>query len=193
MRRYSCPLFPLNIWCGLRVGQYHDTNSRLQNLTSKKLLPTAIILTLAGSETTSTLLAGVTYLLLKNPESLAKVKEEVRSAFGSEEEITLISVQKLNYMLDCLTEALRFYPPVPVGMPRSIPKGGATVDGFFIPEDVSYDCHLVSPCFHQMDVASRWEANTLLRRQDDGISVSICSWPAVQILDRPGELPAGTD
>ena len=75
--------------------------------------------------------------MLKNPDCLAKVTDEVRSAFRSEDEITLISVQRLSYMLDCLTEALRLYPPVPTGMPRATPKGGATIDGFFVPEHVS--------------------------------------------------------
>ncbi|KAI5865331.1 putative cytochrome P450 [Durotheca rogersii] len=90
---------------------------------------------IAGSETTSSMLSGVTYLLLRNPEALRKVTEEVRSSFRSEEDITLTSVSCLTYMLACLNEALRSYPPVPFGMPRQVPKGGGTILGEFIPED----------------------------------------------------------
>ncbi|KAJ5113438.1 hypothetical protein N7456_001972 [Penicillium angulare] len=90
---------------------------------------------IAGSETTSSMLSGVTYLLLSNPETLKKVVEEVRTSFKSEDEITLTSVSRLTYMLACLNEALRSYPPVPFGMPRFVPKGGATVSGSYIPED----------------------------------------------------------
>ena len=92
----------------------------------------------AGSETTATLLSGATYLLLKHPEVLKKLTEEVRSTFKSEEEITLLSVNNLEYMLACLNETMRVYPPVPIGMPRVSPKGGAKVAGNFIPENVSF-------------------------------------------------------
>jgi cytochrome P450 len=92
---------------------------------------------IAGSETTATMLSGVTYLLLSNPDAMKKCVEEVRTSFKSEAEITLMSVNCLTYMLACLNEALRSYPPVPFGMPRQVPSGGAAVAGEFIPEGVS--------------------------------------------------------
>ncbi|KAL6158808.1 hypothetical protein ACJBU6_02985 [Exserohilum turcicum] len=90
---------------------------------------------IAGSETTSSMLSGVTYMLLTNPDAYQKVVHEVRTSFNSDEEITLTSVSRLTYMLACLNEAMRSYPPVPFGMPRFVPKGGAKVSGEFIPED----------------------------------------------------------
>ncbi|KAK3321733.1 putative cytochrome P450 [Apodospora peruviana] len=94
----------------------------------------AAVLILAGSETTATLLSGVTFLLLRHPECLRKATEEVRSTFRSEKDITLTSVARLEYMLACLNEALRRYPPVPFGLPRVTPKGGASIIGEFMPE-----------------------------------------------------------
>lgn len=102
-----------------------------------KLVRNANVLIIAGSETTATLLSGAVYLLTTHPDKLAKVANEVRSAFNSEEEITLNSVSRLSYMLACLNEALRCYPPVASGLPRVVPKGGAYVAGKFVPEDVS--------------------------------------------------------
>lgn len=93
---------------------------------------------IAGSETTATMLSGVTYLLLSNPDAMKKCVEEVRTSFKSEDEITLMSVNCLTYMLACLNEALRSYPPVPFGMPRQVPSGGAAIAGEFVPEGVSY-------------------------------------------------------
>lgn len=84
------------------------------------------------------MLSGVTYLLLSHPDALRKVTEEVRTKFRSEEDITLTSVSCLTYMLACLNESLRAYPPVPFGMPRQVPKGGATIAGEYVPEDVSW-------------------------------------------------------
>ncbi|KAL2371182.1 hypothetical protein RJ035_005150 [Blastomyces gilchristii] len=95
----------------------------------------ARLILVGGSETTATLLCGVTYLLLSNPQALAKLTAEVRSAFKSEDDINMNSVNELDYMLACLNEAMRVYPPVPLGLPRVIPKGGCQITGQFIPED----------------------------------------------------------
>lgn len=78
----------------------------------------------------------MTFLLLKNPKELEKATKEVRSTFGSEEEITLSSVNRLPYMFACLNEALRLYPPVPIGLPRYTPQGGVVIAGHAVPENV---------------------------------------------------------
>ncbi|KAF5492575.1 Cytochrome P450 monooxygenase 1 [Colletotrichum siamense] len=111
------------------------------NMSLDELEANSSILIIAGSETTATVLAGVTYLLLKNPDKMAKLVEEVRTMFASEEEIDLTSVNRLTYMLACLDEALRMYPPVPTGLPREVPKGGATICGQFIPENTIVAIH----------------------------------------------------
>lgn len=99
-----------------------------------KLQMNASILIIAGSETTATLLSGATFLLLTNPAALEKLTHEVRSTFADDADITLSSVGSLSYMLACLNESLRRYPPVVIGLPRLAPQGGATVAGHFVPE-----------------------------------------------------------
>ena len=94
---------------------------------------------MAGSETTATVLSGATYFLLTHPEARQKLEQEVRGAFASDEEITIESVGKLTYMLACLNETMRMYPPVPVGLPRVVPKGGDTIADQYVPEDVGSD------------------------------------------------------
>uniref|UniRef100_L2G907 Cytochrome p450 monooxygenase n=1 Tax=Colletotrichum fructicola (strain Nara gc5) TaxID=1213859 RepID=L2G907_COLFN len=111
------------------------------NMSLDELEANSSILIIAGSETTATVLAGVTYLLLKNPDKMKKLVEEVRTMFASEEEIDLTSVNRLTYMLACLDEALRMYPPVPTGLPREVPKGGATICGQYIPENTIVAIH----------------------------------------------------
>ncbi|KAH8651351.1 putative cytochrome P450 [Xylariales sp. PMI_506] len=100
----------------------------------EKLARNAIILLLAGSETTATTLSGATYLLLTHPRVLARLTEEVRSSFNNVEEITIASVNKLPYLLAVLNETLRFYPPLSSGMVRVVPPGGAEIAGHFVPE-----------------------------------------------------------
>lgn len=107
------------------------------NLDIDKLQFNSSLLIIAGSETTATLLSGVTFLLTTNPEALRRLTDEVRSTFKTEEEIDFTSVSTLQYMLACLDEALRMYPPAPLGLPRQTPKGGAKIAGHYVPEDVS--------------------------------------------------------
>jgi cytochrome P450 len=105
---------------------------------------TATTLLIAGSETTASLLGGATYLLLQNPDAMTKLQDEVRSSFESEDEINFTSVHKLTYMLACLNEALRLYPPAAGGLPRVVPPGGATISGHYVPEGVSRASYLDS-------------------------------------------------
>ncbi|KAL1846859.1 hypothetical protein Daus18300_014117 [Diaporthe australafricana] len=82
------------------------------------------ILIAAGSETTATLLSE-------------KLANEVRSAFSHPDEITFTGVNNCKYLLACIEEALRVYPPSPQPHQRIVPPGGATVNGEFLPEGVS--------------------------------------------------------
>jgi len=108
-----------------------------RKMTTQEIMATCWHLIIAGSETTATLLSGVTYHLLRNPNALKALQGEVRNAFSTEEEINVKNVAGLKYMLACLDEAMRLYPPVSGGLPRSIPPGGETLGGEYIPEGVS--------------------------------------------------------
>ncbi|KAI0009516.1 cytochrome P450 ClCP1 [Xylariaceae sp. FL0662B] len=104
-------------------------------LSVKEIAANAEALIGAGSESTATLLSGAVYALLTNPDHLQRLTNEVRSTFEKEEDITLTSVHRLEYVLACLNETLRYYPPVTNGMPRVTPKGGAVICGRHIPEN----------------------------------------------------------
>lgn len=93
---------------------------------------------LAGTETTATLLSGLTFILLKHPERLRRLTDEVRSSFPSEGGMDMSSLSRLEYLGACIEEGLRLYPPVTVGLPRTVPSGGATVCGHWVPGGVSF-------------------------------------------------------
>ncbi|KAK3939376.1 Isotrichodermin C-15 hydroxylase [Diplogelasinospora grovesii] len=103
-------------------------------LTLDQLQVNSSILIIGGSETTATLLSGVTFFLLTSPETMRKLTEEIRGTFKREEEIDFQSVSQLPYLLACLDEALRMYPPVPIGLPRVVPRGGASICDHYVPE-----------------------------------------------------------
>lgn len=91
----------------------------------------------AGSETTATLLSGLTYYLLQNPRIMHRLNDEIRNTFKSQEDITILSVSKLPYLLAVLEETLRRYPPAPDAFSRLVPPDGDTVCGHWIPGGVS--------------------------------------------------------
>lgn len=97
----------------------------------------ASVLIVAGSETTATLLSGVTYHLLTNPETYKKLVDEVRTAFKHDADINSSTVSNLPYLLAVLEEGFRIYPPVPCAIPRRTPPEGHPVCGTWIPGNVS--------------------------------------------------------
>ncbi|KAH8900663.1 putative P450 monooxygenase [Thozetella sp. PMI_491] len=115
-------------------------------MTFNQLVTNAKILTGAGSETTATLLAGVTWLLLTYPETLNRLTAEIRGKFNSAGEITIASVNTCKYLLACLEEALRIYPPSPATHARYVPPGGMKIDGIFVPEDTAVGIAIVAAC-----------------------------------------------
>jgi cytochrome P450 len=94
----------------------------------------ASLFMLAGTETTATLMSGLTYQFLKNPDKLKKAVDEVRALPA--DGLTLEQLPRLEFLNACFEEAFRMYPPVPVGFPRAIPKGGNVVCGDWLPEGV---------------------------------------------------------
>jgi cytochrome P450 len=109
-----------------------------QKLTRAEMDVNAGLFMVAGTETTATLLSGLTYLLLTHPESMKKLVTELRSAFTSSDEISMEAIAALPYLNACIKEAFRRYPPVPVGLPHRTPQEGSTICGHYVPPNVSH-------------------------------------------------------
>ena len=92
---------------------------------------------MAGSETSATLLSGCVYYICRHPTALRKLTKEVRSFITGDQDITMSKTSKLPYLAAVIEETLRLYPPVAAGLRRIVPKGGATIDEYFVPENVS--------------------------------------------------------
>ncbi|KAF2769007.1 cytochrome P450 [Teratosphaeria nubilosa] len=100
---------------------------------SEQLLDTALLV-VAGAETTSILLTGLTYCICTNPHAYAKLVEEIRTAFKSKQDVTLESSAALPYLDAAIREALRILPPASVNNQRAAPKGGMVAQGIYLPE-----------------------------------------------------------
>lgn len=113
----------------------------------------------------ATLLSGLTYYLLTDAERYQRLKDEIRMKFRSTEELSFENLATCKFLNACLKEALRLYPPAPIGSPRVIPAGGKLVLGTWIPPDTRVSVHHYST-YHSEDnfreankfVPERWMA-----------------------------------
>lgn len=110
------------LWHILKTGDY-----TMDGLSSQ-----ANILILAGSDTTSSLLARLAYYSLADPEKLAHLQEKVRNSFFCLSQINGDSTNKLPYLHGVIEEDLYLTAPVPFMLQRISPV--AMVDGYFVPK-----------------------------------------------------------
>lgn len=86
----------------------------------------------AGTDTSAvTMEMGMTQLI-KNPEALKKVQEEVRRVVGDKGIVDESDLQHLHYLKQVIKETLRLHPPGPLLPPRENMKD-AKVNGYDIP------------------------------------------------------------
>lgn len=90
----------------------------------------------AGSDTTSTTLAALLYLLTQEPEKQDVLRQEVAQLCSSPQDVSNQMLSKNAPYLDgCIKEALRLFPAVPSGVQRLTPPEGAMIAGQPIPGD----------------------------------------------------------
>ncbi|KAL2281926.1 hypothetical protein FJTKL_11200 [Diaporthe vaccinii] len=104
---------------------------------------------MAGTETTATLMSGLLYYLLVNPDKYALLCTEIRTSFTSSDDITMERLAGLKYLNACIQEGLRIYPPISVGVPRTIPTGGNAVMGQWLPAGTDVSVHQMA-AYHSL-------------------------------------------
>ncbi|KAF2659438.1 cytochrome P450 [Lophiostoma macrostomum CBS 122681] len=119
------------IWYILRQRE------KKNEVSDDEVIMNAALFIVAGSETTATELCGLTNYLLRNPEYLKRLKEEIRGAVKTEADLNMDILGSLPFMNACIEEGLRIFPPVPIGLLRTVPKGGSKIDGYVVPEHTS--------------------------------------------------------
>ena len=97
--------------------------------------PTLIV---AGSKTTATAMARLTYFLLLQPEKLQKVMQEVQSVFEVENgiEISMTTINHLPYLGVCIDKTLQLYPPISFGVPQCMPGNGYMLNGKWVSSNI---------------------------------------------------------
>ncbi|KAK4568793.1 hypothetical protein RGQ29_004273, partial [Quercus rubra] len=72
----------------------------------------------AGTDTTYTVLEWTMTELIRHPEMVKKVQNEVREITGNKKDITEDDLDKMHYLKAVIKETLRLHPPVPLLTPR---------------------------------------------------------------------------
>lgn len=99
----------------------------------------------AGSDTCSLVLSGTINYLVKTPQVLQTLENEIRSRYNDSCETSFESLDELPYLAAVVEEGLRVCPPNPQGLHHIVPVGGDTVCGHWLPAGVRcpYSVHSV--------------------------------------------------
>lgn len=118
----------------------------IKKITAEYLAGNAQVLIVAGSEPSATALTSTTFWLVRHPQCLEKLQQEIRSTFPDSSDITGNSTGKSQcpYLHAVIEEALRLSPPIALGLPRDCP--GAFIDREWIPEGVTVSCENYAMC-----------------------------------------------
>ncbi|KAF9919421.1 hypothetical protein FBU30_011040 [Linnemannia zychae] len=105
-------------------------------LTDKAVETEAGVFLIAGSETSSTAMTCTFMYLVRNPDKLTKLREELDNATATNAPGTLPTydqIRNLPYLNGCINESLRLRPIAATGLPRELTKD-VTMKGYFFPK-----------------------------------------------------------
>ncbi|KAI8944033.1 cytochrome P450 [Xylaria longipes] len=100
-----------------------------ETMTETELRNDAEAYIIAGSDTTSNTLTFLTWVLCGQPaikDQLIKELETLPLGFTDDD------LKCLPFLNQCITEALRRFPVIPIGLPRYVPKEGADIAGYWL-------------------------------------------------------------
>ena len=91
----------------------------------------------AGIDTTGDALCFLMHALSSPTPSARAIQTKLQDELRSNNSV---SFDKLPYLDAVVKEGLRCWPPVAMSLPRYVPAGGRSIDGFFIPEGTIVSC-----------------------------------------------------
>ncbi|XP_057416801.1 flavonoid 3'-monooxygenase CYP75B137-like [Lotus japonicus] len=114
----------------LDLKEERDPKMQLTNDHVKGLLLDMIM---AGSETSSTTIEFTMAEMMKKPEVMKRVQEELEGVVGKDNMVEESHIHKLPYLQAVMKETLRLHPVAPLLVPHS-PSETTTVGGYTIPK-----------------------------------------------------------
>jgi cytochrome P450 len=115
-----------------------DKTGAPNNLEWGEIVSEASIIINAGADTTAIALTQLLEPLLRHPEHLDILQQELDSVLDGDEVVAPYDkVKDLPFLQACLNEGLRLIPPTSAGLPRRTPPEGARILDQWIPGDTS--------------------------------------------------------
>lgn len=105
------------------------------DLNKNEVIVNGALFIIAGTETTAGFLTGL-FNLLTRPENkhiLDRLTQEIRANFKTDADLNFQDLAALPYFSAVIDEGLRMFPSAPIGFTRSVPSGGDTVAGEYLP------------------------------------------------------------
>ncbi|KAL4784203.1 cytochrome P450 [Aspergillus varians] len=130
---------------------------------------------IAGSDTTANTLTYLVWSVLRDKTIQERLVTELDALVKTlsieqgigEDDISDTMLRDLPYMNQVISEALRLYPAVPSGLPRTVPDKGSALAGYWIPGGSTvttqlYSLHRDADIFEDPERfdPSRWESPT---------------------------------
>ena len=114
-------------------------------------------LLIAGSDTSNTTLVTLLNFVLRDTSLYNQLCTEVRCRFSTYDAINAQGAASIAFIRPLILEAMRIYPPVPFGLPRTVPSGGDTVDGHFVPGGTTVSTNALSAGVSEKSFARPFE------------------------------------
>ncbi|KAI0120338.1 cytochrome P450 [Hypoxylon sp. NC0597] len=108
-----------------------------QGVTKEEAINELMLQVVAGTDSTATGIRMTLLLLVTNPVAYEKLKSEIDDAIAKgriSSPIKDTEARQLPYLQAVIKEGLRTFPVVTATFFKKVPKGGDTINGYFIPE-----------------------------------------------------------
>ncbi|CAI9094659.1 OLC1v1030436C1 [Oldenlandia corymbosa var. corymbosa] len=109
-----------------------NSNDLQLSITKDNIKAVMIDMFAAGTETSSSTVGWAMAELIRHPEVMAKLQNEVRIACRGKKTIEEADIQEMTYLKSVVKETLRLHPPVPLLVPRES-REETEIDGYIIP------------------------------------------------------------
>jgi cytochrome P450 family 628 len=153
--------------------EFADPETNTQTLTAETSL-----LIIAGSDTAASVLTFTMYYLATVPGLAKQLRQELEANnIRDDGSLSIPSLTHLVHLNALINEVLRLWPPVPSGLHRMPPRGGATVNGRYFPGGIQIltptlaiqhcksQSTATSPqCAHPTPLTQSFDSTTSLRR-----------------------------
>lgn len=114
-----------------------NPNTGAPAYTEDELRAEANLLIIAGSDTTTASLAGISWYLVRSPHCYKKLVAELDNTFKSADEVVYgPKLMNCTYLRAVIDEGMRLVPPGPCEPPREVLAGGLTILNNYYPAGI---------------------------------------------------------